>query len=87
MPVIQVMMKAIASMIPAVDFQNRDRRETQTEGLPVRSASDKTIFMRRLGPRHTIESARVTAPATSNKKFRAAQTPINVLETILFGRR
>jgi hypothetical protein len=52
------------------------------EGLPVRSASDKTIFMRILGLRHTIDSARATAPAASKQKSRAAQTPIKTFETI-----
>lgn len=52
-------------------------------GVPVRSALDKTIFINRSGLRQTMESARATAPAASSRKSRAAQTPINALETIL----
>lgn len=41
------------------------------------------MFIKILGLRQTIESASETAPATSNKKLKVAQTPMSTLETIL----
>jgi len=41
------------------------------------------MFIKILGLRQTTESASEITPAASNKKLKAAQTPISTLETML----
>jgi hypothetical protein len=49
----------------------------------VKSADERTMFMRRLGAFHVRDRARDTTPATRRRKSRTAQTTISFLETMV----